>query len=155
VSCDGFCPERADVMKDKKGKLIEDSLEAFYKLVDTTHQFHSLSSETNCYEWAGSDHFKMTRIGADAFEGFSACNAATHCSLKLVIEKNTCLPLISLTSIVPNGSETFQCKGGQIEIDTLLFAKGIMKANFNFNFEDKKDSTKALFWKGKIYAPIQ
>jgi hypothetical protein len=154
LSCDGFCPERVDAMKDKNGKLIKDSLEHFYKLVDTTHQYHSFRSETNAYEWSGNEYFKMTRIGHDAFEGYSMCDAGTHSSLKLVIDKSVCLPLVSLNSITSSGLHTYHCKGGQIEIDTLLFAKGVMKANFDFRFENKTDST-PMYWKGQIYTPIK
>ena len=32
LSCDGFCPPETDQMKDKNGKIFEDSLAAFYQL---------------------------------------------------------------------------------------------------------------------------
>jgi hypothetical protein len=55
LSCDGFCPEGTESMKDSEGKIHPDSLTRFYQLVDTTHQFYSISCEAWCYEWGGTD----------------------------------------------------------------------------------------------------
>ena len=43
--CDGLCPQEIDKMKYENGKIYEDSLESFYKLIDTTHIFHSIESD--------------------------------------------------------------------------------------------------------------
>ena len=42
VSCDGFCPPETDAMTDENGRIFDDSLAAFYQLVDTTHLYHSI-----------------------------------------------------------------------------------------------------------------
>jgi hypothetical protein len=65
LSCDGVCPPEIDRMKDDNGKIYEDSLNAFYKLVDTTHQFHSINSDAWTYEWAGTNFATAKRINAD------------------------------------------------------------------------------------------
>jgi hypothetical protein len=55
ISCDGFCPDEIESMMDKNGKIIRDSLKAFYKLVDTAHIPYSISSSAWCYEWSGTE----------------------------------------------------------------------------------------------------
>lgn len=36
LSCDGFCPEGTESLKDNEGRIYTDSLTKFYQLVDTT-----------------------------------------------------------------------------------------------------------------------
>ena len=52
LSCDGDCPIEIDRMKDESGKIYQDSLQAFYKVIDTTHIFHSLKSKNRMYEYS-------------------------------------------------------------------------------------------------------
>lgn len=80
LSCDGFCPERTDAMKDSTGRIYNDSLSVFYALVDTTHRFHTLQGSAECYEYAGADYMTAQRQHDTVF-CYSLCSAATHCSL--------------------------------------------------------------------------
>ena len=154
ISCDRFCPDEIESMKDENGKIIKDSLKAFYKLVDTSHLQHSISSTAWCYEWAGTDFIGASKKSTDTIFLSTALNAATHCSLELSIVGDHCYPLINLISIVRGGSAVYYCTGGSITIDKTLFQKGIVKAIFNFNFKHEEYPKQPMFWKGKIYAPI-
>lgn len=69
---------------------------------------------------------------------------STHCSLQLVIIKNTCYATIELNSFVPNGSSIFYCTKGNITINENLWKEGIMKAIFSFDFEHKEDSKEPI-----------
>ena len=154
LSCDGLCPQEIDRMKDKNGKIYEDSLIAFYKLVDTTHQFHSIQSDAWTYEWAGTNFVTVKKKNADTTICYTQNNVSTHSSLILTIIKDKCIPTIELNSVTPTGIKTYNCKGGQIEIDKSLWKKGILKANFDFVFDHTENSDKPMYWKGKIYANI-
>lgn len=154
LSCDGLCPQEIIRMKDENGKIYEDSLTAFYKLVDTTHRFHSIQSEAWTYEWAGTNFVTVTKKNKDTTICYTHNNAATHSSLILIIVKNKCIPTIELNSVTPTGRKTYHCKGGEIEIDKSLWKKGILKANFDFVFDHTENPDKPMYWKGKIYANI-
>ena len=154
LSCDGLCPPEIDRMIDENGKIYKDSLNVFYKLVDTTHQFHSIQSDAWTYEWAGTNFVTANRKNADTTICFTHNNVGTHASLILTITKNKCIPIIELNSITPSGTKIYNCKSGQIEIDKSCWEKGILKANFDFTFDHKKKPSERMYWKGKIYATI-
>lgn len=156
LSCNGLCPPEIDKMKDVNGKIFEDSLKAFYQLIDTTHQFHSIQSDAWAYEWAGTNFITATRINDDTLVCFTHNNLATHSSLILTITKENCIPKIKLNSIVgKTGTKIYTCKSGQIEIDKKLWVKGILKAKFDFTFHHEENPKKEMYWKGNIYATIE
>jgi hypothetical protein len=155
LDCDGMCPEEIDRMKDKNGQIYKHSLAAFYKLLDTTHQFHSIKSESYAYEWAGTNFVTVTKKNADTIICYTHNNVATHSSLIFTIIKNKCIPTIELNSITKTGTKIFKCNGGQIEIDKSLLKSGIFKANFDFVFHHYENPNKPMYWKGKIYAKIE
>lgn len=148
----GFCPERCYTMLDSNGIVLKDSSQIFYQLLDTTHQFHTIQCEAECYEWAGTDFIEVIRNKNDSVFCYTTTGLATHCSLQLVIFKNSCTATIDLNSITPDGSAIFYCTGGNITIDRKLWKKGVMKSEFNFSFENGE---KPFYWKGKIYAKIK
>jgi hypothetical protein len=154
LSCDGLCPPEIDRMKDENGKIYEESLTGFYKLVDTTHQFHSIQSDAWTYEWAGTNFVTVAKKNADTTICYTHNNVATHSSLILTIIKDKCIPTIELISVTPTGTKIYKCKGGQIEIDKSLLENGIFKANFDFVFDHTENPNKPMYWKGKIYAKI-
>jgi hypothetical protein len=49
LSCDGLCPPESDLMQDSTGRIYDDSLASFYKLIDNTHQFHTIECVAYCY----------------------------------------------------------------------------------------------------------
>src|SRR5688572_18551370 len=73
LSCDGLCPYEIEAMKDSLGKIHPDSLEAFYRFVDTTHLYHSISETAWCYEYAGTNYMDVKQISEDSFFCSSAC----------------------------------------------------------------------------------
>jgi hypothetical protein len=155
VSCDGDCPSEIDGMKDSSGRILKDSLTKFYRLVDTTHLFHSIRCDAWCYEWGGTDFITVRKINKQNIDCYTHTTVGTHCSLKLKITKNRCIPVIELNSIKPSGRILYPCKNGQIKIDPVLWAKGIMKAEFTFTFVHKENPQKPMYWKGNIYAGIE
>ena len=155
LSCDGLCPTEIDRMKDEYGKIYKDSLKAFYQLVDTTHQFHSIQSDAWTYEWAGTNFVTAIRKNADTTIVYTHKNVATHSSLILIITKDKCIPTIELNSVVRStGKKIYTCKSGRIEIDKNYWEKGILKTNFDFVFNHKENLNKPMYWKGKIFTSI-
>jgi hypothetical protein len=154
LSCDGFCPQEVYAMIDSTGKIIRDSLAAFYKIVDTSHQLHSIECKAWCYEWAGTDFIEAIHKTADTVYCYTLLNAATHCSLQINIVGNSCFASIDLNSIVNGGSAKYNCTNGYITIDKILWEKGIVKAVFSFNFEHKENPKKPIYWKGKIFTKM-
>ncbi len=155
LSCDGLCPPEIDALKDSTGRIYENSLHAFYKIIDTAHQAHSIQCEAWYYEWAGTDFIETIRKSDDSTICNTASGIATHCSLHLDIIKDICSAEINLKSILPKGDTVFYCTDGHITIDKKLWKEGIMKAEFSFNFEHKENPEKPIYWKGKIYSKIR
>lgn len=154
LSCDGICPPEIERMKDQDGRILEDSLDAFYHLVDTTHLFHSICSEARTYEWAGTDFILAEKISPDTVQCVTLCNAGTHSSLHLLITANEVIPTIELNSVAHSETEIYLCSGGTMTIDKNQWAAGILKANFDFTFEHNESPDEPMYWKGKIYVPI-
>jgi hypothetical protein len=155
LSCDGLCPPEINVMIDSTGHIYKDSLKAFYKIVDTTHQTYSIQCEAWCYEWAGTNSIVAIQKNKDTIECNTACNTATHCCLHFYIINDICYPEVELKSIVANKSMNYPCKNGYIKIDKEILKKGIIKADFDMNFENKENPKQPIFWKGKIYTKIK
>jgi len=154
LDCDGFCPDGIDSMKNSKGKIRPRFLTSFYQLIDTTHQFHSIVCKAWCYEWAGTEFITAKQTNKNQTICTTQTNAGTHCSLIFAIIKDTCIPRIELTSISAPGLKTYYCKGGFIKIEKDSWIKGILKAEFNFDFKNTDEPAIKMFWKGRIYKTI-
>jgi hypothetical protein len=152
LSCDGFCPERTDAMKDSTGRIFDDSISAFYALVDTTHRFYTLYSDAQCVEYAGADYM-IAKRQHDTVVCYSLCNAATHCSLNLKIVKNTCIASLEIHSITGKDT-TYVMQDGFMKIDPALWEKGILKGAFDMTFNEDIKSSKYVYWRGLIYTKI-
>jgi hypothetical protein len=155
LSCDGLCPEGTESKKNKYGKIYSDSLAAFYNLVDTTHQFQTIQSEAWCYEWGGTNFIIGAYKGMDCVEFHTLMNSATHCSLNLIITNGLCYPSIQLVSITSAGNKTYNCSGGYVLVDPLLWKKGIFKSEFNFTFTHPENPRQPIYWKGLIITKIE
>jgi len=151
----GFCPERCYNMLDSNGIVLRDSARIFYQLLDTTHQFHSAVCETSCDEWDGTDFLDVYRINKDSVSGFTATGIATHCSLQILLVKNSCFATIDLNSITEAGDILYYCTGGTIRIDQTTWKNGALKADFNFTFYDPANPKKPIYWKGRCYSLIR
>ncbi len=154
LCCDGFCPEGTEPMKDGEGKIFTDSLTKFYQLVDTTYQFHTISCTAWCYEWAGTDFVTAKQKDKNQITCFTHSNSGTHCNLILEIINDSCIPRIELNSI-SSELKTYYCQGGFMKIDKNLWIKGILKAEFNFDFNNTDEPDRKMFWEGKIYTMIE
>nr|WP_321236733.1 hypothetical protein [uncultured Psychroserpens sp.] len=154
LSCDGICPIEIDRMKDGSGKIYKDSLEVFYKIIDTTHIFHSLKSENRMYEYSGTDLIEFKKLKNGIVKGKSINNVSTHSSLNIELQNDSCNVFVKFNSIRDLGINYFPLKNGIIKIDRALFENGIIKAVFDFKFVNTLESDKELFWKGKIYNKV-
>jgi len=152
--CAMKCPTQASKMMNKKGKLQESAFDDFYALVDTSHINHSFTSEATAYEWAGSDFVKLEKTPDGKLKGFSMCNAATHSSLVFELDKEFCAAWIELNSVRSPNTQYFDLLEGEIVIDQEMWKKGILKASFDFTFENIIDSNRPIVWKGKIFKEI-
>ncbi len=157
LCCDGLCPEGVSHMKNTAGKILPKYLILYYQLVDTTHQFHTVQSTTNAYEFAQT-HFVKAKH--DATRNITRCytlsNVATHSTLNLEILATECKAKVSLNSIRPEvGTQTFYCTGGQIKIDQTAWKTGRLKAVFDLHFYNHLAPSTPLYWKGKIVTRIE
>lgn len=152
--CDGICPSEVDNMRDINGKILDDSLSRYYQYVDTTHLHYTIESESNTYEWAGTNQIIAYYGNTDTIKSYTLCSPSTHSSLEINFIENKCYPQIKLNSITNRGTEYFTCKGGYIKIDKQEFEKGILKAEFNFDFIRPDNDEIPMFWKGKIHTVI-
>jgi len=154
LSCDGSCPVAIDRMKDNTGKIYKASLKAFYKLIDTTHIYHSLKSENKMYEYSGTDYIHFKKLKNGTIKGESQNNVSTHSNLIIDLKNNSCTASVYFNSIRDLGINTFPLKSGTIKIDKTLFENGIIKAVFDFEFVNTLETNKQLYWKGNIYSKI-
>ena len=155
LSCDGDCPIEIDAMKNKYGKIYNDSLSNFYQYIDTSHLFHSLESTNNMYEYSGTNIIVFKKQENGILRGESLENTSTHSRLILEINKDVCTAWVKFNSIKSFSEVVFPLEKGNIKIDQKIFEKGILKAVFDFKFENTLDTEKSLFWKGKIYSTIE
>jgi len=157
LSCDGFCPPEIENMFDDDRRILADSLDAFYQLVDTTRLFHSIESEAMTYEWVGTDFISVKGVHKDTVICYTMNNVATHSSLNLVIAGNTVRASIELNSITPfyDGIRIYYCSKGDMTIDKNLWEQGFFKATFDFKFDDDENPDMQMYWKGKIYVEIE
>lgn len=153
--CDGFCPDESFSMKDSTGRIFQDSIKAYYQLIDTTHLFHSIDGEAWCYEWAGTDYIKAQLLKGDTIKCETLTNVGTHSSLNLIITGNTCIPTIELYSVAAPDKKVYYCSEGYINIEKGSLEDGILKTQFSFNFYHPEDPKIIMFWKGIAMTTIE
>ncbi len=155
LSCDGICPPEISRMINEEGKIFQDSLSAFYQIVDTSHLYHSIKSEAWTYEWAETDFINFEKQADNSIIGQTVCNASTHSSLIIKIKNNSATAWIDLNSVGKLGKQQFPLNRGKITIDKPLFDKGIIKAEFDLKFVNTLEADNEMFWKGLIYSKIK
>ncbi len=155
LSCDGICPPEIERMKNEEGKIYRDSLKEFYKVIDTTHLFHSIKSDAWTYEWAGTDFMTFKKQADNSIIGESSSNVSTHSSLNFRIKNDSVIAWIDFNSITDIGRHRFPMTHGQITIEKKLFDQGIIKVEFDLKFANTLNSEKELYWKGLIYSKIE
>ena len=142
-------------MKDKTGKIYKDSLTKYYKIIDTTHVFHSIKSEANVYENTVYDHMEFKKMKNGGIKGETINNVSGYSHLHIKLENEYCYAWNDFKSFRDLGNHIFNLKSGKILIDKSLFQQGIIKAKFEFNFKNTLELRKKLSWKGKIYSKIK
>lgn len=142
-------------MKDETGEIYKDSLTKYYKIIDTTHIFHSIKSEAKVYENTVYDHFEFKKMKNGKIKGETINNVSGYSHLHIKLENDYCYAWNDYKSIFDLGNHIFNLKSGRILIDKTLFQKGIIKAEFDFKFKNTLEKTKKLSWKGKIYSKIK
>jgi hypothetical protein len=162
LSCDGLCPPEIDAMKDSDGRLIEDSLIAFYAIVDTTHIYSTISNsaDVNEFNWGGTKETETicTQEG-DSVSLKTLYGVSTHSTLNLQIIEGDRNPgkvkaKIIYISIRPVPTAIYRCIGGVIEISAPDFDTNLLKAKFDLIFESAPENPEPIKWSGVICAPI-
>lgn len=160
LSCDGLCPPEIDRMKGPKGKLIEDSLEAFYSIIDTTHIYYSLSCNVkHAFEY-GDAYDASCQQNEDHLLYMTHGTVSTHCGMIWIIDTrpqagDSIGAYINLNSIIPGGDRLYQLISGEVKIDPVLLEQGILKAQFDLVFENDHEEHPTQSWKGLTYVPIK
>ncbi len=154
LSCDSGMCHGTKTMKDANGRILKDSLEAFYKIVDTTHLKHTLKSTARVYEWLDSKFITFKRSNDNSITGESSCSAATHSSLNIQIKNDSILTWVDFKSIRNLGTHQFPLKKGYIKIDKKSFKGGIIKAEFDLTFFNTIDESSPISWRGLIHSKI-
>ncbi len=154
LSCDGFCESDVESMIDSNGRIYKDSLKAYYKIVDTSYQYYTLSCNAWCYEFGEANFIEAIRKSVDTVSCFTLLNASTHCNLQLQIVNGVCYAIIDLRSVFKGGDVKYYCNKGYIDIDKNYWDKGIIKASFGFYFEHTENPKKPIYWIGKMYTAI-
>jgi hypothetical protein len=155
--CDNNCPNEIDGMIDEEGKIKKESLNAFYEIIDTTHLFHSLKSESNAPEFAGSDFIQVTRQNEKKTKINTSTNVGTHSNLNIEIDGSKFTAWIDLYSITSIGNHKFTISKGNLIIERKSWEQGILKAEFDFTFENTLNQIrkKTFNWKGKMLKEIE
>lgn len=160
LSCDGFCPMEIDRMKDDQGRVYDDSLEAFYSIIDTTHIYRSHFAKVRAYEYL-EVHQASCSIEKSRIVIRTNMNAGNHCSLHLEIpndpESNSHhRAFIILKSIRSSfGPDKFNAINGKIEISKEAYENGIIQLRFGLIFENgSNEDDGELSWKGLIQVKI-
>jgi hypothetical protein len=155
--CDGFCSERLDALRDKNGRINPDSVSVYYRLLDTTHFYHSLQCESSCSEFAGADFIDVIQIDKDSFFCQTHTTAGTHCSLNMSFIRSFFKSGVRLNSIISGGSDSYEYVNGNLRIEEPMLKKGILKAEFYLVFWNMADgdASEYIYWKGWIYSPIK
>jgi hypothetical protein len=145
------CAPRAQKMLDKRRKIIADSIEIFYKIIDSTRHYYSLDSRSTIVNMKESHYIKVKKYGDFTIEGFTKTEDSVNCSLFFRLKDDFISSWIYLKDSTKK--KIFNLKEGKFFADKRAFERGILKANFSFVYQSE-NSFKALYWSGKIYAKI-
>jgi len=154
VSCDGFCPERTDQMKDSYGRVLKDSLTVFYQLVDTTHIFHTLKSTNDNEDKSYVNYITASKVNDSTFTLQTTQNSHIYGGLKILLIHSNCYSEIVVISPNPAiGTQYYKLIKGHISIELPTFNKGIIKSKFDLTFE--LDSHEFVNWQGLVSVPFE
>lgn len=129
---------------DENNRIYKDSLTEYYKIVDTTHIYHSIKSVANVYESTVYDHFEFKRMENGVIKGETINNVSGYSHLHIKLDNDYCYAWNDLKSFKDLGNHIFDLKSGKILIDKPLFQKGIIKAEFDFIFNNTLEEKEKL-----------
>lgn len=154
IACINNCSKQIEAMTDRNGLIKSDSLDAYYKIIDSTRHYHTIESRCTIEGWKPTNFIKIRKYGDFAIEGHTITDSVSKCSLCFRIS-NDQLTAWVYKKMDGGGTKIIRANGGKIFLDELAFSKGFFKATFSFTFEAEINSFKALFWSGKICARIE
>lgn len=155
LSCDGFCPMEIDKMKDDQGRLFDDSLSAFYSIVDTTHRYFTHEGIVRTYEYGECNH-AFAKVLNGKMHVQTEVNVSTHTSLHIVFDAEVKLETEFKIYLIYNSIRNtkpivYLARSGDLEISKKMFKEGIVKMSFDLKFEDISNNPKfEQTWNGKI-----
>jgi hypothetical protein len=91
------------MMLDADGRIIEDSLTAYYQLVDTTHYYYTMTTndpQTPDTLW----YIQAELSGQDTITCSTNMSGGVYTTMHIQIVKNHCFPFIKLISPGPDGA---------------------------------------------------
>lgn len=154
IACINNCSKQIEAMTERNGLIKSDSLDAYYKIIDSTRHYHTIESRCTIDGWKPTNFIKIKKYGDFAIEGHTITDSVSKCSLCFRIS-NDQLTAWVYKKMDGGGTKIIRANGGKIFLDELAFSKGFFKATFSFTFDKEVNSFKALFWSGKIYSRIE
>jgi len=146
------CPSRAKKMINRNGRIIADSLSAYYKLVDSTRHYRNLQARCTAYDWTEAKTIYVRKYGDFILEGHTENDSTSNSRIFFRIKDNL---LTAWIFYKKNGvTKIYPMTGGKFFADSREFAQGTLKATFSFTFLNENNSIKALYFSGKMLAKI-
>ncbi len=155
LSCDGFCPMEIDRMKDEQGQIFNDSLSAFYSIIDTTHRYFTHEGIVRTFEYGECNHALAKELNGKIHVQ-TEVNVSTHTSLHIVFDSEVKLETEFKIYLIYNGIRNtkpivYLAQSGTLEISKKMFKEGIIKMSFDLKFDDTSNNPEfEQTWKGKI-----
>jgi len=154
IVCLSQCSNEVLAMIDKNGLIKVDSIDAYYKIVDSTRKYHTIESRCSIDACQPSNFIRVKKYGNFTIEAQMIGGSNRNCSLILRMKDNHVSSWIYVKGN-QKAATMYKLNGGKIFIDEPAFEKGILKATFSFTYENDNNGFKALFWSGKIYSKIE
>ena len=160
LSCDGICPIEIDRMKDNQGRIFEDSLSAFYSIIDTTHRYFTHEGIVRTFEYGECNHALAKELNRKTHVQ-TEVNVSTHTSLHIVFDAEINTETEFKIYLIYNGIRNtkpivYLAQSGTLEISKKMFTEGIIKMSFDLKFEDISNNPEfEQTWKGKILVELQ
>lgn len=145
------CPPRAQKMLDRRKKIITDSMNVFYTLIDSSRHYFSLNSRSTLTNMKNNNYLSVKKYGDFTLEGFAKSTDSVNCSLFFRLKDDCVTSWVYLKN--NDVTRIFTLKEGKFFADRTEFEKGVLKAKFSFIY-NSENSFKPLYWSGKIYAKI-
>lgn len=144
---DSLFKARIARMRNDDNQIIQDSMETYLSLVDTSLHYSIYSEEVPYGGTQGTALMSFSQIKSTISGVYGDIFGN---SMNIVIENNTVSAWTVWNVINSQGAwnSVQPLAGGYINIDRNLYKKGIIKAEFDFSFESTQN------WKGLLYSKV-